>query len=239
MIATILAGGKGQRLGDKTRDTPKPMVRVNNRPVLEYQLAVMKRQGVQEVYMLTEHLAEKIEEGLKGNVETPLLHFIRETHPLGSGGALAALSSVLKSSFLVFFGDLIFQMDLRKLFNFHHQNHADITLVVHPTDHPHDSDLIEAGDDGSIQALHLKPHSHAVEGLGNSGVFVVSPRIFELLDGETKRDLMKDVLPMMIKNGFQCFAYETNEYIKDMGTPERLSLVEKDLKSGRVVVELP
>ena len=235
MKAVIMAGGKGTRLGNLTRTVPKPMIQVCGKPVLEHQLEVMSRHGISEVFLLTEHLADVIEKGLGGRDHSAIqLRFMREERPLGTAGALRPLQDRMDDDFIVIFGDLIMNMDLRRLLEVHKRNRSDVTLVVHPTDHPQDSDLVETDAQDRITKIHLKPHAGPVQGLGNSGVHVFSRAIFDYLGGSEKLDLMKGVLPRMLQEGRGLYAYNTDEYIKDMGTPDRLARVERDILAGKV-----
>ena len=110
------------------------------------------------------------------------------------------------------------------------------TLVVHPNNHPDDSDLVAVDEDGSIVAFHSKPRppSGYYHNLVNAGVYILSPEIFSHIDCGPSLDFGRDVLPALLRNGKRLRGYRTAEYLSDMGTPERLRIVTRDYLSGRV-----
>ena len=112
---------------------------------------------------------------------------------------------------------------------------ADATLFVHPNDHPQDSDLVEIDDEGFVAALHPYPHAEGTEydNLVNAALYVMRRDGLEpLIPREGKADLAKDLFPQMLRAGRRLFAYISPEYIKDVGTPERLDRVAADIQAG-------
>lgn len=233
----ILAGGKGTRLGSLTNQTPKVLVPILGRPVLDYQLHWLADEGVTEVILLTGHLHDQIEaycgDGSRWGIK---IVYRVELTPLGTAGALKGIEDILTEDFLVVYGDVMVNMDLRAMMRFHtHLSDPCATLMVHPNNHPHDSDLIEFDHDFRIQAFHGKPHdpSRFFHNQVNAAVYILSPRIFSYLTPDQYMDLGKDIFPdLVVKERF--YAYPSAEYLKDMGSPERLSQVEKDISSGKM-----
>ena len=154
--------------------------------------------------------------------------------PLGTAGAVRQLKNVIHEDFLLVYGDLIFNLNLDDLISFHLQKEGVATLVVHPTDHPQDSDLLTIDDQGMITNIFNKPHSKGYNGnLGNAALFVLSPDIFSYISSDSASDFMKEVFPGMLHRFVPIYGYRTAEYIKDMGTSERLRQVSSDVESGR------
>ena len=142
MQTVIIAGGKGTRLGLK--DIPKPMVEIDGKPLLEHQIELAKRYGAKEFFILSGHLAHVIEDyfgdGSKWNVK---IHHVVEPYPLGTAGSLKLLEGKLEEKFMVFYGDVVMDFDIANFIDFDSKNDSIGTTLVHPNDHPYDSDLIE------------------------------------------------------------------------------------------------
>jgi histidinol-phosphate phosphatase family protein len=237
MQLVILAGGKGTRMGDLARDVPKPMVRIVGKPILEHQIEIARRHGVTDIVLLTGHLAEVIEayfgDGSRWGVN---IRHVREAAPLGTAGAMKAIEHLAKGDFVVFYGDTIFDLDLDALVVQHRKWKAAATLVVHPNDHPYDSDLVEADAAGRITAFHRKPHAPGVlrRNLVSAALYVMSPAVLQHVRAGVAADFGRDVFPAMVAADEKLFAYNTPEFLKDVGTPERHRQVEHDLLTGRV-----
>jgi D,D-heptose 1,7-bisphosphate phosphatase len=234
----ILAGGRGTRLGDALGDNPKPMVPVAGRPLLEYHIDLARRHGFAEVILLTGYRSEKIERHFgDGSSRGITIRHVIESEPLGTAGALVAALPLLAEEFCVLYGDTMLDVDLDRMSAAHHRTSAAFTLFVHPNDHPADSDLVETDDAGRVRAIHPYPHApgtwHA--NLVNAALYVVRRDCLLRYAGATRKfDIAKHLLPELIAEGQPVFAYRSREYIKDMGTPERLQRVGRDLESGKV-----
>ena len=233
----ILAGGKGTRMGDAVRMVPKPMLPLAGRPLLEHQVELARRYGVAQIHVLTGHLGEAIEQyfgdGSRWGVRIAYHH---EQQPLGTAGALKELEGQLESDFLVFYGDIVMDVDLEALVAFHRHRRAQATLTVHPNAHPFDSDLVDTAADSRVAAFHPKPHAPGCDrrNLVNAALYVLSPEVMADVPRERFADLGRDVLPGLVASGQRVFGYATAEYLCDVGTPERLRAVERDMVSGKV-----
>jgi histidinol-phosphate phosphatase family protein len=236
MRAVILVGGRGTRLGALTSQLPKPLVPVNGRALLDRQLEQLARYGIHDVTLLASHLAERIEAHVARRGESvPRVRVHRERMPLGTAGGLHEIAHELTEPFLLVYGDVLFDMDLERLLDAHRRWGGLATLVVHPNDHPFDSDLVELDSAQRVTAVHAKPHpaGRHFHNLVNAGLCVMSPRILEHVPRDTPSDFGRDIFPA-IHARERLFGYTTPEYVKDMGTPERLARVEADDASGKV-----
>lgn len=234
MISVILAGGKGTRLG--LEGLPKPMVSVAGKPLLEHHLLLLQRYGIKKVIMLTGYLSEKIEDYFGDGSQWGMdVSYVREEIPLGTSGALKQLEIILDERFLVLYGDVVMDFDIKRFRDFDEQSASLGSLIVHPNDHPYDSDLVECDGD-SITKFISKPHPEGLryQNLVNAAVYILSPEIFKFINQGTQSDFGKDIFPLAIKEGGHLRAYNSPEYIKDLGTPDRLEKVEKDFKSGKI-----
>lgn len=236
MQAVILAGGKGTRLKSIQAQAPKPMLPIGSKPVLEHQIALLQSFGITKIIILVNHLKESIQDyfqfGEKWGVE---ISYFEEPAPLGTVGGVKAIENQIQGDFLVIYGDVMFDIDLQRLLNFHYAKKSECTLVLHPNDHPYDSDLVEINSDSRLIAFHAKPHDpdQYYRNLVNAGVYIFSKKIFEFLEPGKKADFGTDIFPL-IYTTIKMFGYTTSEYLKDMGTPDRLEKVTHDFLSGKI-----
>ncbi len=235
MKAVILAGGKGTRLG--LADLPKPMVPLAGKPLLEWQIRLLARYNIREIFLLTGFLAEKIEAYFgDGSAWGVRLHHVREATPLGTAGALRQLAGRLTERFLVLYGDVVMDMDFEALLDFDAQAESLGTLLVHPNDHPYDSDLVETGPGDHVTRFLSKPHPPGLRyrNLVNAAVYVLSPEVFRFIKPDVSSDFGKAVFPQLLAEGGTLRVYASPEYVKDLGTPDRLARVEADWQSGKI-----
>jgi mannose-1-phosphate guanylyltransferase / phosphomannomutase len=236
MRAVILVGGKGTRLGTVTSQLPKPLVPVNGVALLDRQLAQLARYGVTDVTLLASHLAEQVDAHVRARTELlPRVRVHREERPLGTAGGLHEIAGELTDPFLLVYGDVLFDVDLRRLVEAHRRSEGIATLVVHPNDHPYDSDLVEVDASNRVTAVHSKPHpaGRHFHNLVNAGMYVMSPSILDVVPRGEATDFGRDIFPAIYQS-HRLYAYPTPEYIKDMGTPDRLARVSADEASGKV-----
>lgn len=235
MYAVIAAGGKGTRVAAVNSSVPKPLLRINGKPVLEHQIECLKRQNITRITLTIGYMGEQIrnyfEDGSRWGVE---LEYLYEDVPLGTAGALYYLKDRIEEDFLFINGDLIFDVDLHRLMAFHKEHHAAATLLTHPNDHPYDSGLVVANGDGCVTGWLTKEDARSwYRNCVNAGIHVLSPRLLKDIPAHQKTDLDRDILRPRIPFG-EIFAYISPEYVKDMGTPDRIEAVERDISSGMV-----
>ncbi|MET0239900.1 MAG: HAD-IIIA family hydrolase [Sphingobium sp.] len=236
MKVVILAGGKGTRLG--LTDRPKPMVLVSGTPLLERQVEVVRGCGFTDLIFLTGHLGEVIEAHFgDGSAFGVNITHVRESVPLGTAGALRDARHLLSDGpFIILYGDTLLDVDLAHLADYHRQSGAAGTVFAHPNDHPHDSDVVDVDEDGRILRLMAKPHAPDVllPNLVSAALYVLDPVALDHIVAEGASDIAHHLFPAMLDAGLGLQAYRSVEYIKDVGTPDRLARGEADLASGRV-----
>ncbi|SDT85597.1 HAD-IIIA family hydrolase [Desulfobacula phenolica] len=235
MDAVLLAGGKGTRLGPLTTDLPKPMIPIGGMPVLEHHIRLLAQYGITDIFVLTGYLGHRIEAYFgNGNRLGCRINYIQESIPLGTGGALKQLENRIDEDFLLIFGDVFFDIKLDDFISFHKLSKGVASFIVHPSDHPYDSDLVAINEDKQIISFLLKPHKvESFGNLGNAGVYMLAPKVFQYIKASSMSDLMKDIFPAMLDKSEKMYAYRTAEYLKDMGTVDRLERVKKDYSSGK------
>jgi len=234
MNLVIIAGGRGTRLG--LRDIPKPMVKVGGKPLLEHQINLAKQYSIKNIYILSGHLSEVIYDyfGSGEKFGVNITH-ITEEYPLGTAGAVKQLENRIAGRFMVFYGDVFLDVDLKSFMDFDREAGSVADIIVHPNDHPYDSDLVEIDDDNTVTAFHSKPHDENkyYRNLVNAAVYILSPDIFKHIPKDKPSDFGKDIFPLALESGEIVRAYKTAEYIKDIGTIERLEKVSSDIICGK------
>ena len=236
--AIILAGGKGTRLRSITGDDiPKPMAQVAGKPILQWQIESLRANGIKKIILIVGYLGNVIRNffGDGSAFDVEISYFAEET-PLGTAGALPLLTEYMDEDFVLVFGDVVFDVDLHRMEKFHKTKHSEITLFVHPNTHPFDSDIVITEEDGRVCDINSK-HSIRTDWYDNcvkSGLYMVSRSFCKHISGGTKTDLEKDILRPLARSGGLVYAYSSPEYVKDVGTPERITMAEKEIRSGFV-----
>jgi len=240
----ILAGGKGTRLKDRLGDLPKPMIPVDGKPLLEHQVELAKRYGFSDIIIFICYRPDLIQQHLRDGSRCGVrISYVIEKEPLGTAGAVLAGYDALSEDFLVMYGDTMVNVDLERIWHRHRESGADATLLLHPNDHPLDSDLVEVDADGWITAFHNRPHpqDRYFQNLVNAGLYVVRKAALAVFHSfasspgpQTLLDFGKDLFPAMLRRGLRLLAYKTPEYIKDIGTPERYDRIGAEYAAGVV-----
>ncbi len=255
MKVVIMAGGKGTRIASVKSDVPKPMIPICGKPILEWQIENLKACGLTDITLVIGYLGLVIKnyfgDGEKFGVK--ISYFVEDV-PLGTAGALFKMPE-LTEDFLLLCGDVILDVDFNRFIEFHQKNHAWASLMAHPNGHPFDSSLLVTEilppqvPGGNPVDTHRVVKWMAKEderlyykNRVNAGIEIISPELLKETmrhfvprhpEAPDKIDLDRDVLKPNISSG-KIFAYDTPEYIKDMGTPDRYYEVEKDLQTGKV-----
>lgn len=234
----ILAGGKGTRLKDRLGELPKPLIPVAGKPLLEHQVELAKKHGFTDIIIFVSYRPDLIEAQLGDGSHWGLrIRYQIEKEPLGTAGAVLAGYELLADTFAVLYGDTMVNVDLGRIWDAHQLANADATLLLHPNDHPLDSDLVEANRDGWITAFHNRPHppNQYFQNLVNAALYVINKKALAPWTRKiVSSDFGKDLFPAMLRAGAKMRAYNSPEYIKDVGTPERLDRISAEFAAGIV-----
>ena len=255
MKVVIMAGGKGTRIASIANDIPKPMIRIGGKPILEHQIENLKACGITDITLVIGHLGDAVKNYFQdGSAFGVNISYFTEDHPLGTAGALFKMPE-LTDDFLLMCGDVIISVDFNRFIQFHREHKAWASLMAHPNGHPYDSSLLvtetlQHQEEGGLPVethrvtkwLNKEDERLFYRNRVNAGIEIISPELLrETMRNFTPRhpehpdkiDLDRDVLKPNIPSG-KIFAYDTPEYIKDMGTPDRYYEVEGDFQSGKV-----
>jgi histidinol-phosphate phosphatase family protein len=232
----ILAGGMGTRLKSRTGNLPKPMILLAGKPLLQHQIESCRRFGFTEIVLLVHHNFEVIRDYFgDGSAYGVHLTYSVESEPRGTAGALRDALPLLEERFLILYGDTYIDVNLRKIYAAHLEANAYATLFLHPNDHPQDSDLVEVDSEGRVISVLAYPHPQGreVRNLVNAALYVLEAKDLQsFIPVGQKSDLAKHIFPRLLADGRRLVAYISPEYIKDIGTPERVDKVERDIEFG-------
>lgn len=236
MKAVIVAGGKGTRISQIYPGIPKPMIPIAGAPVLEREILCLKNQGITDFIITVQYKADVIMDYFgSGEKYNANIQYYVEKEPLGNAGALFFLRDRLEKDFLLVNADSLFDIDIQRFVRFHRQGEALATIAAHPNDHPYDSGLIQCDHTGMVTKWLPKEAERGryYHNLVNAGIHILSPALLHRQPEKGRIDLDRNLL-MPLVGEKKLYAYRTPEYIKDMGTPERLRQVQDDLANGIV-----
>ena len=244
MKAIIMAGGRGTRISSVASDIPKPMIKIQGKPVLEHELERLREQGFTDIIMTVSHLGHIIMEYFgDGSKISPVtgapfgvhIEYFDEKIPLGNAGALFQLKDKLTDDFFLLNADSVFDVDFKRFVAYHRMKGGLVTLFTHPNSHPYDSGLIITDEDNAVLKWMAKEDERPryYRNCVNAGLHIISPKVLEQAIDTPKIDLDRQLLKPLAGTG-KMFAYNSPEYVKDMGTPDRYEAVCADFAAGRV-----
>ena len=236
MKVVFMAGGKGTRISSIASDIPKPMIKICGKPVLEHEILCLREQGFTDFIITVGHLGNIIIDyfGDGSRLGVHIDYYV-EKELLGNAGALFRLKDKLTEDFLLLNADVLFNIDFNRFVAFHKLHGGLVTLFTHPNSHPYDSGLIITDKNGAVERWLTKEDARPkfYTNRVNAGIHVISPEVLKTKIDTPKIDLDRQLLKPLAGTG-KMFAYDSPEYVKDMGTPERFECVSRDVESGIV-----
>lgn len=232
--AVILAGGKGTRLKSLTKNIQKVMLNIGDKPILDWQIQNIARNGITKINITLCHNSDSVTNYLKNKYLGLSIEHFFESNPKGTAGSLFDIMDNLSENFFVIYGDVLNNVNLSDVLDFHIKKKSLGTLVVRKTDHPQDSDLIVFNHNLKVEKILLKPHNKQ-KGHGNTGIMIFNKKILKNISKRTTFDFMKDIIPICLSQK-KLFSYpiKTGEYVKDIGTPDRYKEAQKDFEKGKI-----
>lgn len=239
-----MAGGKGTRITSVASDIPKPMIKIGDKPVLEHEIECLRSQGFTDIIITVSHLGQIIMDYFgDGSKVSPAtgkpfglhIEYYFEKEPLGNAGALFKIKEKLTEDFLLLNADALFDVDFNRFVDYHRQHGALVTLFAHANDHPYDSGLLVVDKDNYVQQWLTKEDARPqyYRNIVNGGLHVLSPKVLDVEINTPKVDLDRQILKPLAGTG-KMLCYNSPEYAKDMGTPERYYAACADYKSGKI-----
>jgi mannose-1-phosphate guanylyltransferase / phosphomannomutase len=238
MKAVILCGGFGTRLRPLTLKIPKPMIEIAGKPMVEHLILLCKIHKITDIYIAAHYLVEQIQDyfgdGSKWGIN---IHFSIEKEPMDSAGAIKLIEKELNETFVVLNGDVMTNLNIEKMAKFHKENKAILSFIVHKSTHPYDSQMIDVDDNWQVKGILPPPKKgDRFKNLSKSGTVVMDPKIFSYIPAGQKYSIEKALIQDLIAQKAGIYAYYSEEYSHDAGTPERLERVRNDFKAGKVSI---
>ena len=241
MRAMILAAGVGSRLDPLTRNVPKPLVPIINRPVMEYLILLLKQHGFHDIMVNVHYLgsviADYFGDGSKWGVN---IHWSHEDELWGDAGSVKRVQDFFQNeTFLVIGGDDLTDMDLTAVVQTHKQNKATATLALSLVDDPSEYGIVQLDEDSRITRFLEKPKGEVFSKTANTGVYVFEPSVFDLIPAHTFFLFGKQLFPLMMENQLPMYGHVTEAYWKDVGNVSVYKQTQRDVLEGQVNALLP
>jgi NDP-sugar pyrophosphorylase family protein len=236
MKAILLAGGKGTRLRPLTLHTPKPIVPIFNRPLLQHQIDLLRTvPEIDEVVLSLNYQPRRIEEMFGDGTSFGLkIRYVVEPNPLGTGGAIKYAAQGVEDTIVVFNGDVLTEVDLGAVISLHRDRRAAATIVLTPVDNPEAYGLVETDADGNVRRFLEKPNPNEITcDTINAGVYVLEPSTFDRIPRDTSWSIERAFFPSLVERGERFVAHVDRGYWIDIGTPLKYVRVHRDIMSGR------
>ena len=236
-----MAGGEGTRLRPLTSNTPKPLLTVAGRPMMEHVILLLKQHGIRDIVVTVAFMANAIRDyfgdGSEFGVE---LTYVDEPSPLGTAGSVRNAANLLDERFMVLSGDVITDIDLTRIVDFHESREAMATIGLTPVDKPLDFGIVITRDDGSIDRFLEKPTwGQVFSDTINTGIYVLEPEIFDSIEEGQPVDFSAEVFPELLRQGKALYGAVTHGYWEDVGTLDAYLRVHKDVLDQMVHLEIP
>ena len=236
MKAIVLVGGFGTRLRPLTLSTPKQMLPVANRPMIERVVESLAAGGVTDAVLSLGYRPDAfIDRYPNGVCAGVRLHYAVEPEPLDTAGAIrfAALHAKLDKTFVVLNGDVLTDLDLSQLVAVHHERGAEATIALTPVDDPSRYGVVPTADDGLVEGFIEKPpRDQAPTNWINAGTYVVEPSVIDRIPGGRKVSIERETFPALVADR-TLYASKSDVYWVDAGTPATYLEVNLDLIDGK------
>jgi NDP-sugar pyrophosphorylase family protein len=239
--ALILAAGEGTRLLPLTLDRPKSMLPVGGKPLLQYQLDLLRAHGIRDVAINLHHCPAAITDFVGDGTRFGMtVTYSYEEDLLGSAGAAKRLESFLSETFLVLYGDVLTDVDLAELVNFHRARQAAATLALYEVPDPERCGIVVLADDGIVQQFVEKPSlSLQLGNLANAGICVFERNVLSLVPEGEPFDFGNDLFPILLERRLRMAALRSNAYVCDIGSLERYGSGDRAVREGRLKTHRP
>ncbi|HXM73598.1 MAG TPA: sugar phosphate nucleotidyltransferase [Candidatus Dormibacteraeota bacterium] len=241
MKAVVMAGGEGSRLRPLTSRTPKPLVPVAGRPIMEHILLHLRRHQMRDVVATVQYLGASIRNYFgDGSEQGVALSYSVEDSPLGTAGSVMLARQRLNETFVVISGDSLTDIDLAAAARFHRERRAIATIVLKPVPNPLEYGVVVVDEGGAVQRFIEKPSwGEVISDLANTGIYILEPAVFDYFRSGEVTDWSGDVFPKLLKEGEPVFGWVATDYWEDVGSHAAYVKANFDCLEGKVKVQIP
>lgn len=236
MKAVVMAGGEGTRLRPLTCYHPKPMVPVVNRPVVEHIIELLRNHGITEIILTLHYLAEEVVTYLGDGSDFGVsITYSVEDEPLGTAGSVKQVEHLLTEPFLIISGDALTDLNLSEIVAFHQSNRAIATLTLVRVENPLEFGVVIVDEEGKVRRFLEKPGwGEVFSDTVNTGIYVIDPAVFKLMQTNKVYDWSKDIFPVLLAKSERLFGYVANGYWCDIGNLQQYRQAQYDVLEGKV-----
>ena len=236
MKAVILVGGLGTRLRPLTCNTPKPMIPLLNQPFIEHVLENLREQGIDEVILAVQYLAERFREALGDGSRLGLkVHVMEEPEPRGTAGAVKNNEHMLDGTTFVFNGDVLTDLDLQAMLQFHREKKSKLTIALTPVEDPSAFGLVETDQSGHIRRFVEKPRPDEITtNFINAGTYILEPELLRYIPPAQYYMFERGLFPVVLQTGDAMYGYPSRAYWTDIGKPQAYLEVHHDILMGKL-----
>lgn len=234
-----MAGGEGTRLRPLTCDCPKPMIKLMERPVMQYALALLRQHGITDIAATLGYLPDAIRDYFGAGDDFGVsLRYTTEPTPLGTAGGVRQARRFLDEPFVVLSGDGVTDLDLTDAIAFHRRKGALATLVLKRADNPLDYGVVLTDADGRLRSFHEKPDwGDVVSDTVNTGIYILEPEVLDHIPPDRPCDFGQELFPALVKQGLPVYGYVMQGYWCDIGDVRAYLQAHADALEGRIHVE--
>jgi NDP-sugar pyrophosphorylase family protein len=236
MQAMILAGGDAVRLRPLNVHTPNPLVAIANRPLLKYQIEILKRAGFREMTLVLGYQPTRIEDHIgDGREEQLRIHYQVQSTTQGTAGAFRSAMGANPDAAVVLYGDILTDLRLDQMIAFHRQQQALVTIATVAVENPTNYGMIETDDDGRMTRFVEKPKPEEVTfNTINAGAYVIEPEVLKLIPAGEKYSFEEELFPRLITAGHPVYSYGWSGYWTHLGSVANYLDANLDLLAGRL-----
>lgn len=242
MKAIIIAGGLGTRLRPLTYNRPKPIMPVANRPFVVHQVELLKKYGINEIILNLHYLSDSIKLVFGNGAEFGVkIDYSIEKSPLGTAGAIKNAEEFFSGEDLlvVFNGDVLTDVNLSEIIDFHKKNNAVATITLTRVEDPTPYGLVITDPAGRVERFLEKPSwEHVSVNTINAGTYILDPKIFRDVQFGSVVSFERDLYPRLLNEGKQIFGFISDSYWIDIGSPQKYLKAHRDIMTQEVIVNI-
>ena len=242
MKAVVMAGGFGTRIQPLTNSRPKPMLPIVNKPMMEHTMMTLKDLGITEFIVLLYFKPEIIKEYFGDGSDFGIkINYVVPDDDYGTAGAVKLAEDLIgDENFIIISGDLVTDFDFKKIFDFHKEKNAKLSITLTSVDNPLEFGVVIANENGKIEKFLEKPSwGEVFSDTINTGIYIIEPEILSYIPKGENYDFGKDLFPRLMREGVELIAGNAEGYWRDVGNPESYRDVYDDILDGRVNLKIP
>lgn len=225
--AVLMAGGEGKRLRPLTETTPKPLLKVGGKPIIEYNIDRLKNVGIKNIHLSVNYLAEQLVDYFgDGNDRTLNINYVKEDKPLGTIGSILLVDNFEHEDIIVMNSDLLTNIDYADFFKMFKESEADMAVAAtsYHVDVPYA--VLEVNESNAVKSLKEKPRYTYYS---NAGIYILKKDILKMIPKDQFFDIT-DLMDRLLEMNLKLVTYPINGYWLDIGKHEDFKKAQEDIK---------